>query len=73
MAIDEPTQPLWGPQTDLALANFNVSGLPLPIEIVHALAAIKADAAVINGVGQVGDDSARFAAIAVAASSVETE
>ncbi|MEO8363220.1 MAG: class II fumarate hydratase [Ilumatobacteraceae bacterium] len=72
MAIDEPTQPLWGPQTDLALANFNVSGLPLPIEIVHALAAIKADAAVINGVGQVGDDSARFAAIAVAASSVET-
>lgn len=72
MAIDHPSQPLWGQQTELALANFDVSGLPLPIEVVHALAAIKADAAFVNGVGQVGDDIARFAAIAVAASAVES-
>ena len=68
MATNDPSQPLWGEQTELALANFEVSGTRLPIEVVHALAAIKADAAIINGADQVGDDIARFAAIATAAS-----
>ncbi|MEO8162938.1 MAG: class II fumarate hydratase, partial [Ilumatobacteraceae bacterium] len=71
MTTIEPSQPIWGAQTDLALANFDVSGLPLPIEVVHALAAIKSDAAIINGADAVGDDRARFAAIASAASAVE--
>lgn len=72
MAIKGPSQPLWGHQTDLALANFDVSGQPLPIEVVHALAAIKFDAANVNGVDAIGDDADRFAAIAVAASAVES-
>ena len=72
MATNDPSQPLWGEQTELALANFDVSGTRLPIEIVHALAAIKADAAIINGADQIGEDFARFEAIAVAASSVES-
>ncbi|MEO7399036.1 MAG: class II fumarate hydratase [Ilumatobacteraceae bacterium] len=43
-----PPNSLWGKETELALANFDVSGQPLPIEIVHALADIKAEAAVVN-------------------------
>jgi len=72
MAIKGPSQPLWGYQTELALANFDVSGRPLSIEIVHALAAIKADAAFINGTDAVGEDVSRFAAITAAASAVES-
>lgn len=72
MATNRPSQPLWGHETELALANFDVSGQPLPIEVVHALAAIKVDAAIVNGADLVGDDAARFAAIAVAASTVES-
>jgi fumarate hydratase class II len=72
MATNDPSQPLWGEQTELALANFQVSGVPLPIEVVHALAAIKADAAIVNGVDLVGDDIVRFVAIATAASAVES-
>lgn len=72
MATKGPSQPLWGHQTELALANFDVSGLPVPIEVVHALAAIKVDAALVNGTDAVGDDIARFVAIAEAASAVES-
>lgn len=72
MSTIEPSQPLWGAQTELAIANFDVSGSPLPIEVVHALAAIKSDAAIINGADAIGDDVARFAAIATAASAVES-
>ncbi len=72
MTTIEPSQPLWGAQTELAIANFDVSGSPLPIEVVHALAAIKSDAAIINGADAVGEDAARFAAIATAASAVES-
>ena len=39
---------LWGKETALALENFPVSGRPLPIEVVRALAAIKAEAAAVN-------------------------
>jgi len=66
-----PASPLWGHETELALANFDVSGQPLPIAIVHALAAIKAEAAAVNGARKTGDDAPRFAAIAVAAARVE--
>jgi len=72
MATNRPSRPLWAHETELALANFDVSGQPLPIEIVHALAAIKFDAAIVNGADLVGDDAARFAGIAVAASTVES-
>lgn len=72
MSTNGPLQPLWGHETELALLNFNVSGLPLPIEVVHALAAIKVDAAIVNGADAVGEDIARFAAIAAAATAVES-
>ena len=76
MGIDRPSHvrpesPLWGHETELALANFDVSGQPLPIEVVRSLAAIKSAAADVNGMGAEGDDAARFAAIAAAAASVE--
>ena len=78
MAIDRPSRsrpasPLWGHETELALSNFDVSGQPLPIEIVHALAAIKAEAAVVNGVAAEGESESatKFAAIAAAAAQVE--
>src|SRR4051812_5699305 len=76
MAIDRPSysrpaSPLWGHETELALANFDVSGQPLPIEVVHALAAIKREAATVNGDGADGEQATRFSAIAAAAAEVE--
>ncbi len=80
-----PATPLWGHETELALSNFTVSGRALPLEIVHALAAIKAEAAVVNHAESAAENSvehhesadqaeavARFAAIAAAASLVES-
>ena len=79
-----PATPLWGHETELALSNFTVSGRSLPLEIVHALAAIKADAAIVNRAewtaehttahreSNGGETVARFAAIAVAAEQVES-
>jgi fumarate hydratase, class II len=77
MAIERPSHvrpasPLWGHETELALANFDVSGQPLPIEVVHALAAIKVQAALVNGADATGADATRFAAIAVSAATVES-
>ena len=65
---------LWGHQTELALANFMVSGQPVPIQVVHALAAIKAEAAVVNaaaGTDVSGDDQRRYHAITAAANAIE--
>jgi fumarate hydratase, class II len=65
---------LWGHQTDLALANFAVSGHPVPIQVVHALAAIKAEAAIVN-VAARSDVSAenqrRYDSIVAAANAIE--
>ena len=72
MATKRPKQPLWGHETELALANFPVSGQPLPIEIVHALAAIKADAAIVNRAHATSDEQrTRLTAIHDAATAVE--
>lgn len=40
---------LWGEETSKAVANFPVSGEPLPVEVVHWLGRIKAAAARVNG------------------------
>jgi len=67
-----PEGVLWGKETALAIANFPVSGRPLPIEVIHALAAVKAEAAQVNlllGVPGFTDEVA--AAITSAASAVE--
>ncbi|MCU1387187.1 MAG: fumarate lyase [Ilumatobacteraceae bacterium] len=71
MAIQRPAEVLWGRETELALANFDVAGRALPIEVVHALAAIKSEAAVVNGAAATAADGReRFEAIRVAADRV---
>ncbi len=40
--------PLWGTQTSLAIDNFPISGRPLDVRVVHALAMIKRHAAATN-------------------------
>src|SRR4051794_38347498 len=69
MSPTRPQHPLWGKETEHALANFTVSGRPLPIEVVHALAEIKADAAVHQLVATDGehDDRRKLDAIRDAA------
>ena len=71
MASHRPDHPLWGHETELALQNFDVSGRPLPLPVIHALAAVKAEAAAVNG-ARLGDPDGRFAAIAAAAGAVES-
>src|SRR6478609_1360653 len=43
------TDKLWGSETDKAVANFPVSGEPIPAAVVHWLGRIKAAAARANG------------------------
>ena len=67
------TDPRWGTQTELAIANFPIAGRPLDVRVARALAAIKRHAARVNaGLGVPGVDDATAGAIAVAARRVET-
>ena len=43
-----PAAALWGAQTQRAVENFPISGRPIPSEVIHALALIKAEAARVN-------------------------
>lgn len=43
-----PARALWGAQTQRAIENFPVSGLPMPREFIRALGLIKATAAEVN-------------------------
>ena len=43
-----PAEALYGPQTQRAVENFPISGMPMPPEFVHALGLIKAAAARVN-------------------------
>ncbi|HEY2314927.1 MAG TPA: lyase family protein, partial [Streptosporangiaceae bacterium] len=43
-----PADALWGAQTQRAVQNFEISGEPLPRELIGALASIKGAAAVVN-------------------------
>lgn len=47
--LQVPADALWGAQTQRALDNFHISGRPMPAAFVHALALVKAAAAVVNG------------------------
>src|SRR6187401_1160098 len=70
--VDHPSHPLWGKETALALDNFPVSGRPLPIEVIRALAAIKGEAAAVNvELGTKGVTAEIARAIAAAAADVE--
>jgi len=46
--IEVPADALWGAQTARAVENFPISGLTMPLPIIHALARIKAAAARVN-------------------------
>jgi fumarate hydratase, class II len=50
MAIDQTqdSEQLWGGETAKAIENFQVSGIPVRLEVVHWLARIKAAAARVN-------------------------
>ena len=54
-----PREALWRAQTQRAVENFPISGRPLDPSVIHALAAIKASAAVVNAdLGVVGKEQA---------------
>ncbi len=61
-----PPGQLWGRQTELAIDNFRISDRRVPLGVVHALAAIKAEAAVVGGL-----DPTIATAIGAAAASIE--
>ena len=45
-----PFDALYGAQTQRAIENFRISGLPMPAEFIQAMAMIKAAASEANGV-----------------------
>ena len=58
-------QQLWGPETDKAVANFPVSGEPVPAQVVHWLARVKGEAARVNAeLGLLDADLAERIAVA---------
>jgi fumarate hydratase class II len=67
--VKVPEDALWGAQTQRAVENFPISGRPLPAELIHSLAEIKAAAASANGALGIIDD-AMAKAIGAAASAV---
>ena len=61
-----PADALWGAQTQRAVQNFPISGLPMPRAFIQALGLIKASAAMVNqGLGVL--DAGRAKAIEAAA------
>src|SRR5438045_599794 len=46
--VQTPDEVAWGTQTQLAIANFPISGRPVDPRLLRALARIKAAAAVVN-------------------------
>ncbi|HYO18625.1 MAG TPA: class II fumarate hydratase [Dermatophilaceae bacterium] len=46
--VEVPADALWGAQTARAVANFPISGLTMPLPILHALAQVKSAAARAN-------------------------
>src|SRR4051812_21316081 len=67
MAIDQTqdSEQLWGGETAKAIENFQVSGIPVRLEVVHWLARIKAAAARVNAdLGKLDPDVAQMIAAA---------
>ncbi|MGZ4415239.1 MAG: lyase family protein, partial [Gaiellaceae bacterium] len=60
MAKTQPRQELWGPETNKAVANFPVSGEPIPPSVARWLGRIKAAAARANAeLGLLDDEKAQ--------------
>ncbi len=47
-AIEIPAWAYWGAQTQRAVENFQISGIPLPVPMIRAIALVKKNAAVAN-------------------------
>ena len=68
--LQVPADALWGAQTQRAVRNFPISGMPMPREFIRALGLIKAAAAQVNqDMGFLDEEKA--AAIKAAAGKVE--
>ena len=60
-SIDVPKDALWGAQTQRSISNFAIGDEIIPIEIIHAIAQIKASAARINNqLGLIDTELAEF-------------
>ncbi|TJY62309.1 class II fumarate hydratase [Sinimarinibacterium sp. CAU 1509] len=66
-----PSSAAWGVQTQRAIENFPVSGLPMPTRFIRALALIKASAAQVNAA--LGGLDPRIAAAIIAAANEVAE
>src|SRR6478736_9024076 len=65
MASTEAREELWGSETRKAIANFPVSGEPIPVPVARWLGRIKAAAALVNAeLGLLDADKAQRVAAA---------
>ena len=71
--VEVPADALWRAQTQRAVDNFPISGRPLPPALIHALARIKAAAAVANAELEVISQEQRDAILAAVAEIVGGE
>jgi fumarate hydratase class II len=69
--VEVPADALWRAQTQRAVQNFPISGRPLPPDLIHALARIKAAAARANADLEVITTGQRDAIVAAAAEVVD--
>ena len=60
-SIDVPKDALWGAQTQRSILNFAIGDEVIPLEIIHAIAQIKASAARVNNhLGLINTEVAQF-------------
>jgi len=60
-AIDVPKDALWGAQTQRSILNFAIGNEVVPLEIIHAIAQIKASAAQVNNhLGLINTETTQF-------------
>ena len=74
--LQVPADALWGAQTQRAVNNFPISGIPMPAAFIHTLGLIKAAAARVNcDLGLLDDETAEAivaAAVKVSAGEVDS-
>ncbi len=60
-SIDVPKDALWGAQTQRSIVNFAIGDEVIPLEIIHAIAQIKASSAGVNNhLGLINTEVAKF-------------